>query len=46
MPQEPADRVSGSLAIGLEGLRQGVQILRVHDIWQTRQAIDLWKATL
>jgi len=44
--QEPADRVAGSLAIGLEGLRQGVQFLRVHDVWQTRQAINLWKTTL
>ena len=44
--QEPADRVAGSIAIGLEGLRQGVQFLRVHDIWQTRQAINLWQATL
>ncbi len=43
---EPADRVAGSIAIGLEGLRQGVQFLRVHDIWQTRQAINLWQATL
>lgn len=44
--QEPADRVHGSIAIGLEGLRQGVQFLRVHDVWQTRQAINLWQATL
>ncbi|MBL4750805.1 MAG: dihydropteroate synthase [Amylibacter sp.] len=44
--QEPADRVPGSLAIGLEGLRQGVQFLRVHDVWQTRQAINLWKTIL
>jgi dihydropteroate synthase len=44
--QEPADRVPGSLAIGLEGLRQGVQFLRVHNIWQTRQAINLWKTIL
>ncbi len=44
--QEPADRAPGSLAIGLEGLRQGVQFLRVHDVWQTRQAINLWQTTL
>jgi dihydropteroate synthase len=44
--QEPADRVPGSLALGQEGLRQGVQFLRVHDIWQTQQAINLWQATL
>ncbi len=44
--QEAADRVAGSLAIGQEALRQGVQFLRVHDVWQTRQAINLWKTTL
>lgn len=44
--QNPADRVAGSIAIALEGLRQGVQFLRVHDIWQTHQAVNLWKTTL
>ena len=44
--QDAADRAPGSIAIGLEGLRQGVQILRVHDIWETKQAIALWQATL
>jgi dihydropteroate synthase len=41
-----ADRTSGSIALGLEGLRQGVQMLRVHDIYETRQAMALWRATL
>lgn len=44
--QEPADRMPGSLAIALEGLRQGIQILRVHDVWQTKQAVRLWQAML
>lgn len=44
--QNPADRLPGSLAIALEGLRQGVQILRVHDVWQTKQAMKLWQKTL
>ncbi|MDB4558740.1 dihydropteroate synthase [Amylibacter sp.] len=44
--QEAADRVSGSIALGLEAVRQGVQILRVHDIKETKQAISLWQATL
>ncbi len=44
--QEAADRAPGSIAIGLEGLRQGIQFLRVHDIWQTKQAIRLWQTTL
>ncbi|NOX40994.1 MAG: dihydropteroate synthase [Alphaproteobacteria bacterium] len=38
-------RLPGSIAVGLEGLRQGVQMLRVHDIRETRQAVSLWQAT-
>lgn len=36
-----ADRVSGSVAVGLFAARRGVQILRVHDIFATKQALDL-----
>ena len=43
---EAAERGAGSIALGLEALRQGVQILRVHDIQDTKQAIALWQATL
>ncbi len=35
------DRVSGSVAIALFAARRGVQILRVHDIFATKQALDL-----
>lgn len=42
--QEPARRTPGSIAVALEGLRQGVQITRVHDVWQTKQAFALWQA--
>ena len=38
---EPKDRLGGSIAVALEGVRQGVQILRVHDTFATKQAIDL-----
>jgi dihydropteroate synthase len=41
---EPADRVPGSLAVALEALRQGAQVVRVHDVRETRQAIALWRA--
>jgi dihydropteroate synthase len=41
---DPADRVPGSLAVGLEGLRLGAQVLRVHDVAETRQAVALWTA--
>ncbi len=39
--QSAADRVAGSVAVALHGLRQGVQILRVHDTFETNQAFDL-----
>jgi dihydropteroate synthase len=35
------DRVSGSVAVALFAARRGVQFLRVHDIFATRQALDL-----
>ena len=41
-----ADRMPGSLAVALGGAAQGVQILRVHDVAETRAALDLWRATL
>ena len=41
---DPADRVPGSLAVALEALRQGAQVVRVHDVRETRQAIALWSA--
>jgi dihydropteroate synthase len=41
----PADaRAPGSIAVGLAALSQGVQILRVHDVSETVQAIRLWQA--
>jgi dihydropteroate synthase len=39
--QDAADRVAGSVAVALHGARQGVQLLRVHDISETKQALDL-----
>jgi dihydropteroate synthase len=41
----PADqRLPGSLAGALQALRQGAQILRVHDVAETKQAIAVWQA--
>ena len=42
--QDAASRVSGSVAVALAGAAQGVQILRSHDVDETRQAIALWSA--
>jgi dihydropteroate synthase len=38
------ERLPGSLAGALHALSEGVQILRVHDVAETRQAIALWCA--
>ena len=41
---DPAARMPGSVAVALAAVAQGVQILRVHDVAATRQALDLWQA--
>ncbi len=42
---EPAAaRLPGSLAAALAALDQGTQILRVHDVAETRQAVAVWDA--
>jgi dihydropteroate synthase len=38
---DAADRVAGSIVVGLNAVNQGVQMLRVHDIAETKQAIAL-----
>jgi dihydropteroate synthase len=41
--EETADaRLPGSLSAALHGLSQGVQILRVHDVAETLQAMKIW----
>lgn len=44
--QEPdaQARAPGSIAVGLAAVLQGVQILRVHDVAETSQALRLWRA--
>jgi dihydropteroate synthase len=41
---DPLDRTAGSVAVALHGAAQGVQILRVHDTFETRQALSLQQA--
>ncbi|WP_373357069.1 dihydropteroate synthase [Pseudoroseicyclus sp. CXY001] len=41
---EAADRLGGSIAVALAGARAGVQIIRVHDTRQTRQALRVQAA--
>ena len=40
---EVADRLGGSLALALEGMRAGVQLHRVHDVPETVQARNVWR---
>jgi dihydropteroate synthase len=41
-PPAPADRVAGSVAAALWAAEKGAQILRVHDVAQTVQALNVW----
>ena len=41
--EAPKARLPGSLAAGLHALDEGVHILRVHDVVETRQALALWR---
>ncbi|WP_204115494.1 dihydropteroate synthase [Shimia biformata] len=41
---DPKARSCGSVAVALEGIAQGVQIVRAHDVEDTRQALLLWQA--
>nr|WP_238367110.1 dihydropteroate synthase [Mesobacterium pallidum] len=44
LADDAAARMPGSVAVALHGAAQGVQILRVHDVAETRQALRLWAA--
>jgi dihydropteroate synthase len=37
-------RTPGSVAVALAGVAQGMQMIRVHDVAETRQALRLWQA--
>jgi dihydropteroate synthase len=42
--EAPADkRLAGSIALALKGAEQGVQLLRVHDVPETVQALRVWR---
>jgi dihydropteroate synthase len=41
---DAAKRMPGSLAVALWGAAQGMQMIRVHDGSETRQALKLWEA--
>ena len=41
---DAAARMPGSIAVALAGIAQGMQIVRVHDVGETRAAVALWQA--
>jgi dihydropteroate synthase len=42
--EAPADRrLGGSLAFALKGAEQGAQLIRVHDVLETLQALRVWR---
>ena len=43
--EEARKRAPGSIAVALAGLAQGVQILRIHDVQETNEALRLWQAS-
>lgn len=42
--EAPTQRLPGTLAVHLAGLDAGAQIIRVHDVPETVQAVKLWQA--
>ena len=36
-------RLAGSLALALKAVEQGAQIIRVHDVYETVQALKVWR---
>ena len=47
VPDTPTDeRLAGSIAAAIQGLEEGVQIFRVHDVKETKQAFAVWQAML
>jgi dihydropteroate synthase len=39
-------RASGSIGAAMAAVAQGVQIVRVHDVRETRQALAVWHAAM
>ena len=44
--ETPPERVPGSIAVALHAVAQRVQVLRVHDVADTRQALSLHMALI
>ena len=44
--EDPKERLPGSIAAALSAVAQGVQMVRVHDVAATRQALCVWEAAM
>jgi len=42
--EDAGNRLAGSLAAALAGIERGAQIVRVHDVAETAQALAIWQA--
>lgn len=42
-PAPASQRLGGSLAVALWGAQKRAHIVRVHDVYETRQAIEVWQ---
>ena len=45
IPLPASDRTAGTIGVALSLARQGVQVIRVHDVAAVRQAMLLFQAT-
>ncbi len=43
-PSKSEERLAGTLALHLEALRNGASILRVHDVYEHKQALSMYEA--
>ena len=42
--EAPAERrLAGSLAFALKGVEQGAQLIRAHDVFESIQALKIWR---
>ena len=44
--ENPKDRTTGSVAGALLSIEKGAQLVRVHDVKETKQAFDVYQAML
>ncbi|MEJ2227371.1 MAG: dihydropteroate synthase [Alphaproteobacteria bacterium] len=44
--RDPKERLAGSLGVAIAGASAGAQIVRVHDVDETTQALDVWRASV